>query len=86
MITFIVPTIGRESLIKTLNSIECREGDEILIVSDGFRVNAQELDLLTASRERIGGIRSGTLRHLSLRADTLLILMMTMCMLLEPDL
>lgn len=38
MITFIVPTVGRPSLIRTLNSIECWNGDEILIVSDGFRV------------------------------------------------
>lgn len=39
MITFIVPTVGRESLITTLNSIECWNGDEILIVGDGYRVN-----------------------------------------------
>jgi hypothetical protein len=39
MITFIVPTVGRPSLIQTLNSIECWPGDEILIVSNGFRVN-----------------------------------------------
>lgn len=38
MITFIVPTVGRASLIKTLNSIECWPGDEILLVSNGFRV------------------------------------------------
>lgn len=38
MITFIVPTVGRPSLIQTLNSIECWPGDEILIVSDGVRV------------------------------------------------
>lgn len=37
-ITFIVPTVGRESLIATLNSIECWPGDEILIVGDRHRV------------------------------------------------
>ncbi len=39
MITFLVPTVGRQSLITTLNSIECWEGDEILIVGNGYRVN-----------------------------------------------
>lgn len=39
MITFLVPTVGRQSLIHTLNSIECYEGDEILIVGDRHRVN-----------------------------------------------
>jgi len=38
MISFIVATIGRPSLLKTLASIECRPGDEILMVSNGFRV------------------------------------------------
>src|SRR5678815_5338323 len=38
-VTYIVPTIGRSSLIATLNSIECWDGDEILLVGDGFRVN-----------------------------------------------
>jgi hypothetical protein len=32
MISFIVPTIGRPSLAKTLASIECWPGDEILVV------------------------------------------------------
>ena len=39
MITFMVATLGRPSLIKTLRSIETHDGDEILMVSDGFRVN-----------------------------------------------
>lgn len=39
MITYIVPTTGRASLITTLNSIECWNGDEILLVSDHYRVN-----------------------------------------------
>lgn len=39
MITFLVPTVGRPSLIDTLNSIECWPGDEILIVGNGYRVN-----------------------------------------------
>lgn len=39
MITFIVPTLGRASLLHTLNSIECWEGDEILLVGNGYRVN-----------------------------------------------
>lgn len=34
MISFIVPTLGRPSLLATLNSIETRPGDEILVVSD----------------------------------------------------
>lgn len=38
MITFLIPTLGRASLITTLNSIECYPGDEILIVSNGWRV------------------------------------------------
>lgn len=38
-ITYIVPTIGRATLIETLNSIECWPGDEILIVGNGYRVN-----------------------------------------------
>jgi len=37
-ITFIVPTVGRPSLIKTLQSIETYPGDEILLVSNSFRV------------------------------------------------
>lgn len=32
MITFIVPTLGRPSLKRTLRSIECFNGDEILVV------------------------------------------------------
>ncbi len=32
MISYIVPTTGRASLFKTLASIECWEGDEILVV------------------------------------------------------
>lgn len=32
-ISFIVPTVGRSSLQRTLKSIECLEGDEILLVS-----------------------------------------------------
>jgi hypothetical protein len=32
MISFIVPTIGRPSLAKTLASIECWPGDEVLLV------------------------------------------------------
>ena len=38
-ITFIVPTVGRPSLLKTLQSIECRQGDEILVVGDRIRTN-----------------------------------------------
>lgn len=34
MISFIVPTIGRESLAKTLASIELRRGDEVLVVGN----------------------------------------------------
>ena len=34
MITFLVPTIGRASLAKTLSSIECWAGDEILVVGN----------------------------------------------------
>lgn len=38
-VTFIVPTIGRPSLITTLNSIECWPGDEILLAGNCYRVN-----------------------------------------------
>jgi hypothetical protein len=38
MISFIIPTVGRPSLLKTLASIECLPGDEILVVGDGIRV------------------------------------------------
>ena len=39
MISFIVPTVGRKSLIATLRSIETLPGDEILMVSNGYRVH-----------------------------------------------
>lgn len=35
MVTFIVPTVGRTTLRRTLESIECWPGDEILLVGDG---------------------------------------------------
>lgn len=38
MITFLVATVGRPSLLKTLQSIETYPGDEILMVSNGYRV------------------------------------------------
>lgn len=38
MITFLVPTVGRFSLMETLRSIECIDGDEILIVGNPGRV------------------------------------------------
>ena len=34
MISFIVPTIGRPSLLQTLASIECWPGDEVLVVGN----------------------------------------------------
>lgn len=34
MISFIVPTLGRPSLLATLKSIECWPGDEILVVGN----------------------------------------------------
>lgn len=34
MISFIVPTIGRPSLMQTLGSIETRPGDEVLVVGE----------------------------------------------------
>jgi len=40
-ISFIIPTIGRQSLINTLASIETRPGDEILVVGDGEQPNAR---------------------------------------------
>lgn len=43
MISFIVPTIGRESLAKTLLSIKTFPGDEILLVGDRFRVNDERV-------------------------------------------
>lgn len=39
MISFIVATIGRASLFKTLDSIETWPGDEIVIASNHFRTN-----------------------------------------------
>jgi len=38
MISFIVATLGRPSLHATLKSIECWPGDEIILVSNGWRV------------------------------------------------
>lgn len=37
MITFLVPTIGRPSLVKTLASIETWPGDEIIVVGSGIK-------------------------------------------------
>jgi hypothetical protein len=34
VISFIVPTLGRQSLQKTLHSIECWPGDEIIVIGD----------------------------------------------------
>lgn len=42
MISFIVPTIGRESLRKTLASIETWPGDEILVVGSGWHEAGDE--------------------------------------------
>jgi len=39
VISFIVPTTGRPSLARTLASIECLVGDEILIVGDGINAS-----------------------------------------------
>jgi hypothetical protein len=39
VISFLVPTLGRPSLLATLRSIETRPGDEILVVGDGVRVS-----------------------------------------------
>ncbi len=39
MISFIVPTVGRPSLAKTLASIECLPGDEILVVGNPGRID-----------------------------------------------
>lgn len=37
MISFIVPTVGRPSLMTALRSIEARPGDEIIVVGDHYR-------------------------------------------------
>lgn len=37
MISFIVPTIGRKSLARTLASIECLPGDEVLVVGSAWK-------------------------------------------------
>lgn len=37
MISFIVPTVGRQSLAATLRTIETLPGDEILVVGDRYR-------------------------------------------------
>lgn len=34
VVTFIVPTIGRPSLAKTLDSIECLPGDEVIVIGN----------------------------------------------------
>ena len=39
MISFIVPTVGRPSLAKTLESIECWPGDEIIVVGNRIRTS-----------------------------------------------
>ncbi len=39
MISFIVPTVGRPSLAKTLASIECLPGDEIIVIGNPGRVD-----------------------------------------------
>jgi hypothetical protein len=43
VISFIVPTVGRPSLLTTLRSIECWPGDEILVVGDRFRVKDERV-------------------------------------------
>jgi hypothetical protein len=37
-VSFIVPTVGRPSLLATLRSIDTRPGDEILLVGNRYRV------------------------------------------------
>lgn len=39
MITFLLPTIGKASLARTLESIETMPGDEILLVGDNVRIS-----------------------------------------------
>lgn len=43
MISFIVPTVGRPSLLATLKSIETLPGDEIIIVGKGASLGLQSL-------------------------------------------
>lgn len=45
-ITFIVPTIGRPSLMKTLESIETLSGDEILIVGNIVDLDVQRPEVI----------------------------------------
>ena len=53
MISFIVPTIGRASLAKTLASIETRPGDEILVVSDHASTTGVLLSCVDDERIRV---------------------------------
>lgn len=41
MISFILPTIGRPTLARTLNSIQCWPGDEVIIVGQPGRVDIE---------------------------------------------
>ncbi len=46
MISFIVPTLGRESLARTLASIETRPGDEILIVcAESIQIQVRKMTI-----------------------------------------
>lgn len=51
MISFIVPTLGRPSLLNTLASIEMQRGDEILVVGDRIP------EKITLPTPRLGVIR-----------------------------
>lgn len=41
-ISVIIPTIGRETLVDAVMSVECLPGDEIILVSDGHNVAVEE--------------------------------------------
>ncbi len=42
-VSYILPTVGRESLVATLKSISLRTGDEIIIVGDRYRVKDERV-------------------------------------------
>jgi hypothetical protein len=49
MISFIVPTLGRPSLMATLRSIETLPGDEILVVGQGLHVSDKRIRRIECS-------------------------------------
>lgn len=49
-VSFIIATVGRPSLARTLRSIETRQGDEVIIVADAFDTVSAVFDELKTHR------------------------------------